>query len=263
MSQMEDLGVYLTPDKIRQLRSKLANMTDIERQEVQKLVHEWSKRRKQRKFYTVFPDTGPLRRELYVKHTEFMAYGADYSERVFLAANRSGKTLTGAYETTCHLTGRYPHWWQGRRFDHGVEFWAAGDTAKTVRDIIQVELLGDHNDQGTGMIPGEDIIKTTPKAGVPDAVDTIYVKHYDADGDQDGVSSLGLKSYDQGRIAFQGTTRDGIWLDEECPMEVYAECLIRTMTSMGIIYLTFTPLKGLTPVVLSFMPKGTTEEFAI
>jgi phage terminase large subunit-like protein len=172
-----------------------------------------------------------------------------------------GKTVTGAFETTCHITGRYPEWWEGYRFDQPVKFWAAGDTAKTVRDIIQVELLGNHNDHGTGMIPGEDIIKTTPKAGVPDAVDTVYVKHYDDHGDQDGVSQLGLKSYDQGRIAFQGTEQDGIWLDEECPMDVYTECLIRTMTTSGLIYLTFTPLKGLTDVVMSFMPKGTEEVF--
>ena len=164
-----------------------------------------------------------------------------------------GKTVTGAYETVCHVTGRYPDWWEGYRFNKPVKFWVAGDTAKTVRDIIQVELLGMHSEHGTGMIPGEDIVRTTPKSGVPDAVDTIYIKHYDEMGDQDGVSQLQLKSYDQGRIAFQGTEQDGIWLDEECPMDVYTECLIRTMTTNGLIYLTFTPLKGLTEVVLMYM----------
>ena len=163
-----------------------------------------------------------------------------------------GKTVTGTYADAAHLTGRYPEWWSGRMFNEPVNGWVAGDTAKTVRDIIQLELLGPPNAHGTGMIPGEDIIRCTPKAGTPDAVDTIYVKHYDEHGEQDGVSTCQLKSYDQGRIAFQGTEQHFIHLDEECPMDVYMECLIRTMTTNGIVYLTFTPLKGITDVVQLF-----------
>lgn len=252
----------MTPEQIAKLKATLAKLSDADRAEAEKLIDEWAKRKKQRKFFSMYPDEGEHRRELYPKHMEFMECGTEFSERCFMAANRVGKTVGGAFETTCHITGRYPEWWVGRRFDGPVKFWAAGDTAKTVRDIIQVELLGNHNEHGTGMIPGDDLIKTTPKAGVPDAVDTIYVKHYDEYGDQDGISQLGLKSYDQGRIAFQGTEQDGIWLDEECPMDVYTECLIRTMTTDGLIYLTFTPLKGLTDVVMSFMPKGTEEVFS-
>ncbi len=45
-----------------------------------------------------------------------------------------------------------------------------------------------------------------------------------------------------------------IWLDEEPPADVYGECLIRTMTTNGIIMLTFTPLSGMSAVVLQFMP---------
>ncbi len=38
-----------------------------------------------------------------------------------MAANRVGKTEgAGGYEMTCHLTGRYPHWWEGRRFSGPV-----------------------------------------------------------------------------------------------------------------------------------------------
>ena len=251
----------MTPAQAQRIAEALPRLSEQERIEAQKLLDEWSKRRRQRKFFTMYPDKGPHRREMYPKHIEFMQCGSEFRERCFMAANRVGKTVGGAFETVCHLTGRYPDWWSGYRFAGPVKIWAAGDTAKTVRDIIQVELLGNHNEHGTGMIPGEDIVKTTPKAGVPDAVDTVYIKHYDEHGDQDGVSQLGLKSYDQGRIAFQGTEQDGIWLDEECPMDVYTECLIRTMTTNGLIYLTFTPLKGLTDVVMSFMPKGTEEVF--
>lgn len=203
------------------------------------------------KLATMYPDTGPYRRELYPKHIEFFSLGAEIRERLFLGGNRTGKTVLGGTETAYHLTGKYPHWWQGRRFDEPVRWWAAGDTRQTTRDIQQLELLGPVNDLGTGLIPADDIIKLRPMSGVPDAYETVTVRHVSG-----GVSHLGFKSFDQGRKAFQGTAKHGIWLDEECPIEVYVECLMRTMTTNGLIILTFTPLSGLTELVLEFLPGG-------
>jgi phage terminase large subunit-like protein len=218
------------------------------------LIAEEIKRRARNRWATYFPDEGPLRRELYSKHIQFFDAGALYRERCFMAGNRVGKTEGGSYETVCHLTGRYPDWWKGKRFNHPTRGWAAGDTGKTVREIIQMSLLGPWHDKGTGMIPGELLAHVTPKAGVPEAADVIYVKH--ALG---GLSAVTLKSYDQRREAFQGTSLDFIWLDEECPLDIYTECLLRTMTTEGVLYLTFTPLAGLSEVVLSFMPGGDPE----
>jgi phage terminase large subunit-like protein len=184
------------------------------------------------------------------------AAGATHRERLMLAANRVGKTEgVGAFETTLHLTGKYPEWWEGRRFPSPIKAWAAGDTSKTVRDILQAKLLGPVDAPGTGMIPGDLIVDTRPRAGIPDAVEIIYVRH--ASG---GTSMLVLKSYDQRRESFQGTEQDLIWLDEEPPMAIYTECLLRTMDTGafkgGIVLLTFTPLSGLTEVVLTFLPGG-------
>jgi phage terminase large subunit-like protein len=67
-------------------------------------------------------------------------------------------------------------------------------------------------------------------------------------------SRLGFKSYDQGRERFQGTKKHGVWLDEECPASVYDECLVRLMTTNGLMLCTFTPLKGLSEVALRFLP---------
>ena len=86
--------------------------------------------------------------------------------------------------------------------------------------------------------------------GIPDAVETIYVKH------KKGQSVVSLKSYDQRREAFQGTEQDLIWLDEEPPLDIYSECLIRTMTTDGLLMLTFTPLMGMSDVVRSFLVDG-------
>ena len=89
---------------------------------------------------------------------EFFRLGArpGFNERGFMAANRVGKTWgAGGYELTLHLTGDYPQWWEGRRFAHPVDAWAASDTAETTRDIIQRCLLGPTGELGTGLIPGE------------------------------------------------------------------------------------------------------------
>jgi phage terminase large subunit-like protein len=210
------------------------------------------KRKLRNKIKSYYPETGDLRRDLYPKHMDFMAAGASYRQRLMLAANRVGKTEgVGGYETTLHLTGNYPNWWTGRRFTTPIRAWAAGDTSKTVRDIIQYKLLGPPGNYGTGLIPGDLITKTTPKQGISDAVDSISVKHISG-----GNSTILLKSYDQRREAFQGTEQDLIWLDEEPPLAIYTECLLRTMTNSGLIMCTFTPLMGMSEVVLSFLPGG-------
>ena len=227
-------------------------MNRSEKLELLALLEEKERRDRGRKILSYFPESGPLRRELYRKHLAFFEAGGKFRERCFMAGNRVGKTETGGgYEIVLHLTGRYPSWWTGRRFDRPVNSWAAGDTGKTVREIIQAKLLGKPGQHGTGLIPADTIVRTTPKSGIPDAVDTIYVKH--ASG---GVSQCVLKSYDQKREAFQGSEQDVIWLDEESPLDIYTECLLRTMTVNGIIMLTFTPLMGMSETVMQFLPGG-------
>jgi terminase large subunit-like protein len=177
------------------------------------------RRRKRRKIDRYYPATGPLRRELYVKHLEFFAAGAIHRERLLMAGNRCGKTTAGAYEMTVHLTGQYPHWW----FGTPIDAWAAGDTTKTVRDIIELELLGPQHARGTGMIPGDAIIRMTSARSVADAIDSVFVRHVSG-----GISVLGFKSYSEGRKAFQGTAKHVIWIDEEAPMDLYTEARMRT-----------------------------------
>ena len=169
-----------------------------------------------------------------------------------LAANRVGKTEgVGGYELTLHLTGWYPDWWVGRRFNRPVRAWAAGDTSTTVRDILQRKLFGPIEAQGTGLIPQETIGRVTRGTGKADTLDQAFIKHKSG-----GLSQLTFKSYDQRRESFQGTEQDVIWLDEEPDLGIYTECLLRTMTNNGMVMLTFTPLLGMSDVVLQFLPGG-------
>jgi phage terminase large subunit-like protein len=208
-----------------------------------------------------YPETGPLRRELYVKHCAFFEAGATYRERAALSGNRTGKTQgIGAYEVSVHLTGRYPSFWCGKRFTKPIAAWACGDTNITVRDIVQAKLVGKLTGSGddgpvglgTGMIPKDAIKGTRPKSGIPNALDSVYVKHISG-----GVSTLTFKSYEQGRKSFQGTEQELIWLDEECEEDIFDECTVRTMGtglfSGGIIIATATPLSGWTNVVERFL----------
>jgi len=104
--------------------------------------------------------------------------GLTHRERALIAANKVGKSEgVGGYETVLHLTGRYPHWWKGRRFARPILAWAAGDTAKTARDIIQRILLGPVGEFGTGLIPGDLLVRTTAKPGVADAIEGVFDRH--------------------------------------------------------------------------------------
>ena len=191
---------------------------------------------------------GEFNIEAYPKHKKFFAAGAKYKERAFIAGNRCGKTIAAVYEVVCHTTGKYPEWWEGRKYTRPVKFLMSGDTSQTCRDIIQQKLLGNPGDFGSGMLPRECLEGTRPKRNIPDAVETINIKHISG-----GISTVTFKSYDQGREIFQGTEYDGIFFDEEAPIETYSEALIRTMTTGGFTVLTFTPLSGLTDLVINFL----------
>jgi phage terminase large subunit-like protein len=59
-------------------------------------------------------------------------------------------------------------------------------------------------------------------------------------------SRIRFKTYDQGRESFQGTAKDGIWLDEEPPEDIVNECKARLIDRNGEMIRTMTPLNGIT-----------------
>lgn len=190
----------------------------------------------------------------YPRQREFLELGASKRERLLMAGNRLGKTECGAFEVACHATGRYPPWWQGRRFEQPVKVWVAGPTSLEVRDVAQTKLCGEPGVAeawGAGMLPREDLIDKSLARGITDAYDTVQVKHQSG-----GVSIIRFKSYEQGRQKFQGESLDVVWFDEEPPLDIYAEGLTRLGDRDGLAMLTFTPLEGPTAVVLRYMQEA-------
>jgi len=191
----------------------------------------------------------------YSKQREFHAAGAGARERLLMAANQVGKTWSAGMEVAMHATGLYPEWWQGRRWDRPITAWCAGITGESTRDNVQRILMGRPNQYGTGAIPKAKIDDYTSTRGIADLLDTIQVKHTSG-----GVSTIALKSYEKGREKWQGETLDIVWFDEEPPADIYIEGLTRTNATAGMVFMTFTPLLGMSEVVRRFLmekPPGT------
>lgn len=184
----------------------------------------------------------------YPKQEEFHTRGASFRERLFMAGNQLGKTWAGAFEAAMHATGRYPLWWQGRRWDRPTIAWASGVTGESTRDNVQRLLLGRPGAHGTGTIPKACVLDAPSARGLPDLVDHIRIAHVSG-----GESLVYLKSYEKGREKWQGETLDFVWYDEEPPEEIYTEGLTRTNTTGGMVWLTFTPLLGMSKVVERFL----------
>src|SRR5215831_8986651 len=184
----------------------------------------------------------------YPKQRDFHAAGAKARERLLMAGNQLGKTLAGGFEVAMHATGRYPDWWRGRRFDRPTNSWACGVTGEVVRDTVQRVLVGRPGEWGTGSIPKDCIDERVPARGVADQLDLIKVRHI-----SHGVSTIGLKTYQSGREKFQGEQLDFVWFDEEPTLDIYTEGLTRTNVGNGPVWLTFTPLMGMSTVVKRFL----------
>ena len=191
-----------------------------------------------------------IARELqYRKDTNRMAFYEPYEyqkkihntkaqQRLLMAGNRIGKSFCGAMEMAFHLTGQYPDWWNGRRFNRPIRAWAGGASNETTRDICQKELVGQPDDpsaKGTGSIPLKYIGETVRKAGVPNAMNSLVIKHVTG-----GWSRLAFKAYEMGKEKWMGESLDVIWLDEEPPSSIYTQSLTRTADKGGIVYMTFT-----------------------
>ena len=250
----------------RRIRASLGEeevrrMDRVERERLVVALREAELRQSKDRFYRMYPDEGPLRRELYRHHLEIFRATRDYDEVLAQAGNRSGKTELGAYMTAVMLTGLYPDWWEGRRFDRPVKVWSCGKTNEKLVDVNMEKLFGGATKTlgranrllGTGMIPSSHIIHESARwvSQYPGLLKQVHVRYRDSDSE---FSVIALKGYESGRGSFEGTSQELIHCDEEPPLDVYSECTARLTTVNGVCLLTFTPLEGYSDVVNLFMP---------
>ena len=191
---------------------------------------------------------------------KFYKLGSDNNIRALIAANRCGKTYSAAMEIAMHLTGRYPDWWEGRKFDRPIKSVATSVSSSQVRDVLQKELLGTENRDlidmiGTGTIPRADINTEISNKGRDGAFSELYIRHISG-----GHSSLKFFSYAQGMEPMQGFVADLVYIDEQDKNNfdlIFSELVKRTATVNGLVMATFTPLQGITHIVREFWdPEG-------
>ena len=171
--------------------------------------------------------------------------------RGILAANRIGKTVSTCYETAYHLTGLYPSWWEGHRFDKPITVMVAGEGWSQVALVLQQELLGTpdvklREQLGTGAIPRDCIVVDTMRG---DGANCIGVEILHVSGSR---SYLLFANYTQEVRQLQGFKLNLAVFDEQPPDDFFSEIVTRTATTQGMVMCSFTPLKGLNGLVSKF-----------
>ena len=181
---------------------------------------------------------------------KFFRTGAS-ERRGILAANRIGKTVSTCYETAMHLTGLYPDWWDGRRFNRNITAMVAGEGWQQVAMVLQQELLGTQDVKiveaiGTGAIPRDCIVTETMRNDGANCIG-VEIRHVS------GVNSyLIFANYTQEVRQMQGFKLNLAVFDEQPPDDFFSEIVTRTATTQGQVLCSFTPLKGLNGLVSKF-----------
>lgn len=138
-----------------------------------------------------------------------------------IGGNRSGKTEVGAFKTATRLRGYCPVTFQ--QYPVGTaKYWGVGLDFKQTHDIMRPKICSYLGELGKDYEykKGEQKIEM-------------------ANGNQ-----LWFRSCDSGVDKFQSQDLDGIWFDEEPPLDIFNECWIRCVDRDGQIWGTMTPLKG-------------------
>ena len=166
----------------------------------------------------------------------FFADGAQHHQRLIRGGNQVGKSYACAFEASLHMTGQYPKWWTGQRFNKPTRGWIVGATAQLVRDGPQRQLTARQGEFGTGTIPLAAFAgKPVMVPGGTGSIDTISVAH-ETDGARDGISTRDLQVVRAGRRRrCNPNSVDWVWVDERCSEEIYSELIARTTATDGII----------------------------
>lgn len=159
------------------------------------------------------------------KQVEF--HSAPQGRRLFLGGNRSGKTVGGAVEAVWWLTRRHPYRKTPDRPVHGRVI--SVDFINGVEKIVRPEIAR--------WIPNSELKGGSWSTAYDRTLRVLTLENH---------STLEFMSYDQDLEKFAGTSRDFIWFDEEPPHDIYVENLLRLLDVNGSLWITMTPVEGMT-----------------
>jgi phage terminase large subunit-like protein len=221
-------------------------MTRQEREELLLILEEKKKRKDENVIFSV---------SVYDWQKEFYDQGKVSKQRMLMAANRVGKTYSSCIELTYHLTGIYPDWWSGIKFNFPINAWALGVSGEQIRDVLQNEMFGQLGREGfttNGLVPAS-LVGDITRSMTPKLAKDVRVKHMTG-----GWSTISFKSYSQGQHALMGSSIDYALIDEEPEdPEIYPQVVTRTATGNkgkgGYVVLSFTPENGQTAIINQFL----------
>lgn len=161
----------------------------------------------------------------HAKQIEF--HTSPQGRRLFLGGNRSGKTVGGAVEGIWHATGKHPYRKVKPPPTHGRV--VAVDFINGVEKIVRPEIAR--------WLPASELKGGSWANAYSRELRTLTLEN---------GSTIEFMSYDQDLDKFAGTSRDWVWFDEEPPHDIYVENLLRLLDVGGSLWITMTPVEGMT-----------------
>lgn len=164
----------------------------------------------------------------YVPHDRQVAFHSSEARlKLFAGGNRSGKTVGGACESAWWLTGKHPYRETPRPPVRGR--CVTVDFIEGLYKIVLPEL--------SRWLPPSELIDGSWERSWDKNLRTLTLAN---------DSFIEFMSYEQELEKFAGTSRHFTWFDEEPPKDIYTECLLRLLDVGGSLWITMTPVEGMT-----------------
>lgn len=171
---------------------------------------------------------------------QYLFHTSEKNTRLYIGGNRSGKTVGGAVEVCYWLMKKHPY----RRLP--LPEGPLRGRAVAVDFNYGVDIL---------MIP--EIKRWLPPSFL---INGSWEDSYDKEHrllTLTNKSTLEFRSYEQDLDKHAGASRHFIWFDEEPPKHIYNENMLRILDTHGYIWITMTPVEGLTWTYEDLYLKGT------
>jgi len=166
--------------------------------------------------------------------------------RAFIGGNRSGKTVGGASESAWWLNGNHPY-------------------RKTPEPPVRLRGVASDWPHGMVQIMLPELAKWIPPSLLVNGSWEDSFHKGDKILSLSNGSSMDFTTSEMELVKHAGTSRHGIWFDEEPPKAIFNENMARLVDTSGEWWLTMTPVEGMTWVydAIFIEAKTNTEFFVI